>query len=122
MRKQASSITDITFSIVKLIDKANKNTSIYFKINDKLSDFNNDNFKRPVQRISESDTRRETSTDGRQEQHTTKMDESAKSPNFFRDNKSNKPERKYTTTRIKSRNFLSNILYEIFFKFLTTNK
>ena len=65
MRKQASSITDITFSIVKLIDKANKNTSIYFKINDKLSDFNNDNFKRPVKRISESDTRRETSTDGR---------------------------------------------------------
>ena len=41
------------------------------------------------------------------------MDESAKSPNFFCDNKSssNKPEQKYTTTRIKSRNFLSNISY-----------
>ena len=67
MRKQASSITDITFSVVKLIDKAKKNTSIYFKINDELSDFNNDNFKRPVQQISESETRRETDalTDGK---------------------------------------------------------
>ena len=37
------------------------------------------------------------------------MDESAKSPNFFQNNKPS--ERKYTTTRIKSRNFLSNISY-----------
>ena len=34
------------------------------------------------------------------------IDESAKSPNFFQDNKpSEKAERKYTITRIKSRNF-----------------
>ena len=40
-------------------------------------------------------------------------DGSAKSPNFFQDNKaSNKRSvKKYTTTRIKSRNFLSNISY-----------
>ena len=40
-------------------------------------------------------------------------DGSAKSPDFFQDNKpSNKrSEGKYTTTRIKSRNFLSNISY-----------
>ena len=38
-----------------------------------------------------------------------KMDESAKSPDFFHDNKPSKPEQKYTTTRMKSRNFLSNI-------------
>ena len=37
------------------------------------------------------------------------MDESAKSPDFFQNNKPS--ERKYTTTRIKSRNFLSNISY-----------
>ena len=37
-------------------------------------------------------------------------DESAKSLDFFQDNnKSNKPEQKYTKTRIKSRNFLLNI-------------
>ena len=40
------------------------------------------------------------------------MDGSAKSLDFFHDNNnSNKPEQKYTTTRIKSWNFLSNISY-----------
>ena len=40
------------------------------------------------------------------------IDESAKSPDFLRYNKpSEKVERKYATTRIKSRNFLSNISY-----------
>ena len=39
-------------------------------------------------------------------------DGSAKSPNSFQDNNSvKKLYRKYTTTRIKSRNFLSNISY-----------
>ena len=37
------------------------------------------------------------------------IDESAKSQDFFQDNRPF--ERKYTTTRIKSRNFLSNIAY-----------
>ena len=37
------------------------------------------------------------------------MDESAKSQNFFQDINSNG--KKYTTTRIKSRNFISNIAY-----------
>ena len=37
------------------------------------------------------------------------MDESAKSQDFFQDN--NAISTKYTTTRIKSRNFLSNIAY-----------
>ena len=67
VRKQASTISDITFSIVKLIDKTNKNTNIYFEINNELSDFNNDNFKRPVQRISEGDNRGDTCTNGKQQ-------------------------------------------------------
>ena len=37
------------------------------------------------------------------------MDESVKSPNFFQNNKPS--ERRYMKTRIKSRNFLSNISY-----------
>ena len=37
------------------------------------------------------------------------MDESAKSQDFFQDN--NTLGKRYTTTRIKSRNFLSNIAY-----------
>ena len=72
VRKQTSTIGDITFSIVKIIDKTNKNTSIYFEINDELSDSNNDSFKRPVQPISEGGTRRETSADGRHERRTTR--------------------------------------------------
>ena len=41
------------------------------------------------------------------------IDKSAKSSDFFRYNKpSEKVERKYTTTRIKSRNFLSNISHD----------
>ena len=38
------------------------------------------------------------------------IDESAKSQDFFQSNK-NRIERKYTTRRIKSRNFLSHIAY-----------
>ena len=113
VRKQTSTIGDITFSIVKIIDKTNKNTSIYLEINDELSDFNNGSFKRPVQWISEGETRKETSADGRQERNTTRSNERiSKKPNFFHDNNdSNKLERKYTATRIKSRNFVSNISY-----------
>ena len=40
----------------------------------------------------------------------TMIDESAKSQDFFQNNK-DKEERKYTTTRITSRNFLQNIAY-----------
>ena len=72
VRKQTPTIRDITFSIMQLIDKASKNSSIYFEINDKLSDFNNDNLKQPIQRINESDTRGETSTDRQQERHTAR--------------------------------------------------
>ena len=75
MRKEISTISDITFSIVKLIDKTNKNTNKYFEINDELSNFNNDNFKQPVQQIREGDSRRETSTNRKkqqQERHTTR--------------------------------------------------
>ena len=44
--------------------------------------------------------------------HQEMTDGSAKICNFFHDNKSPENiERKYTTTRIKSRNFLSNISY-----------
>ena len=52
--------------------------------------------------------------------HLQVMDKSAKSPDFFHENNSNKPERKYTTTRIKSRNFLLNIPYVGINKTFTT--
>ena len=48
-----------------------------------------------------------------QEQHATRSNgRISKKPRFFHDNNNfDKPERKYTTSRIKSRNFLSNISY-----------
>ena len=62
VRKQASPTSEIIFSIVNHIDKTNRNDNICFEINDRLIDFKNDNiqYKRPNQRVSESDTDRET--------------------------------------------------------------
>ena len=50
MRKQTSSTTEIIFSIVNIIDKTNRNNTIYSDINDELSDFKNGNvlYKRSV--------------------------------------------------------------------------
>ena len=56
------------------------------------------------EQIIKTETEQQTNDDNIQD-----MDESAKSQYFFQDN--NAIRRKYTTTRIKSRNFLSNIAY-----------
>ena len=100
------------FSIVNLIDKTNRNDNIYFEINDGLSDFNNDNvqYKQPIQVVSESYIVGTTSTERKQRQYTTRNDRWVSiKPRFFQNNKPS--ERKHKTTRIKSRNFLSNISY-----------
>ena len=75
VRKQTTT-NKIIFSIVNLIDKTNRNNNIYFEINDELSDFNNDNvqYKRPIQRVSESDIVGITSTDRKKRQYTTRND------------------------------------------------
>lgn len=58
MRKETSPTGGIIFSVVKIIDKTNKNNNIHFEVNDELSDFKNDNgqYKRTIQRVSEIDT------------------------------------------------------------------
>ena len=73
MRKQTTT-SKIIFSIVNLIDKTNRNDNIYFEINDELSDFNKDNvqYKRPIQRVSESDIVGITRTDRKKRQNTTR--------------------------------------------------
>ena len=85
MRKQTSSISEIIFSIDKVIDKANRNNNIYFEINDELSDFKNDNvqYRRQVQRISEGDTVRETSTAGKDRQQHRNDRRVSKKPRFL---------------------------------------
>ena len=117
VREQTPSTGDITFSILKLIGKTNKDNNIYFEINDELSDFNNaalnDQFNELVKvTLEEKKVLTENDKDLNNVQMEV-MDESAKSPDFFQGNKTstNKPSRNYTTTRIKSRNFLSNISY-----------
>ena len=113
VRKQTPTTNKIIFSIVNLIDKTNKNDNIYLDISDELSDFNNDNvhindqFNELVKvALSEQQALTENSDSIQQEM----IDESAKSPDFFQNNKPS--EGKYTTTRIKSINFLSNISYD----------
>ena len=68
VKKQTLTFSDITFSIVKVIDKANKNTNIYSEINDEVSDFSNDGNKQTVQRISESNISGVTTTDRKRQQ------------------------------------------------------
>ena len=75
VRKQVSPTSEIIFSIVNLIDKTNRNNDIYFEINNKLSDFNNDNVqsKWSVRQLSESNISRTTDTD-KNRQHTARND------------------------------------------------
>ena len=110
VRKQTSQANEIIFSIVNLFDKTNRNNNIYSEINDELSEFNKDNvqYKQPIQLLSEGDmSEQETENSSNIQQEV--MDESAKSTDFFQNNKPS--ERRYTTTRMKSKNFLSNISY-----------
>ena len=67
MRKETSPTGGIIFSVVKIINKTNKNNNIHFEVNDELSDFKNDNvqYKRTIQRVSEIDTNKKTDTGGK---------------------------------------------------------
>ena len=62
MRKQTSTGDKIIFSVVKIIDKTNRNDAIYMDISDELDEFNNDivQFEQSVWGISENSTERET--------------------------------------------------------------
>ena len=74
------------FSIIKRIDKTNRNDNIYFEINDELNNFNNSNIqcKQPIRQVSGSSTIRETNTDRKQQQHTTRNDgQVSKKPRFL---------------------------------------
>ena len=68
MRKQTSTSSKIIFSIVNLIDKTNRTDNIHFEIINELSDFNNYNvqYKKPIERVSESDIVETASTDRKQ--------------------------------------------------------
>ena len=63
IRQETSSLSEINFSIVKVIDNTNRHHNIYSEISDGLSDFKNDNVQQTIQRISESDSTRVTTTE-----------------------------------------------------------
>ena len=78
---------------MQLIDKASKNSSIYFEINDKLSDFNNDNLNQFNELMKVTLEEKQALTDNKNDIQQDVMDESAKKSNFFHDyNKPNNPE------------------------------
>ena len=62
MRKQTSTGDKIIFSVIKIIDKTNRNDAIYTDISDELDEFNYDivQFEQSVWGISENSTGRET--------------------------------------------------------------
>ena len=72
VRKETSFASEITFAIVKVIDKTNRNDTIYSEISDELNDFKNDIVQRTIQQTSESDTVRKTTDRKRpnRRQHT----------------------------------------------------
>ena len=56
VRKETSFGTEINFSIDKVIDKTNRNDTIYSEISVESSDFKNGIVQRTIQRTSKSDT------------------------------------------------------------------
>ena len=59
-REQTSQTSEIKFSIVKVIDKTNKNKVIYSATVDEINSLNNGNIQSKLERISESDMSRTT--------------------------------------------------------------
>ena len=59
-REQTSQTSEIKFSIVKVIDKTDKNNVIYSATVDEINSLNNGNIQSKLERISESDMSRTT--------------------------------------------------------------
>ena len=122
LRKQQTAADKIIFPIEHLIDKSNKKGNIYFEIYDELHNLTmmcyslNQELEELVKvTLAEKqlilDNNTTTTNNNKNEKIEDMIDGSSKSPNLFQDNKSSVKtfERKYTTTCIKLRNFLSNI-------------
>ena len=60
--RKKTSPSKINFSIVKVTDNVNKNDSINFDTDDELSGFKNDIVQQTIQRVSESNTARKTTS------------------------------------------------------------
>ena len=83
VRQETSSLSEINFSIVKVIDNSNKDDNIYSEISDELSDFKNDDVQRTIQRISESNTVRKTTKRPDRRREFTNNGRVSKKPRFL---------------------------------------
>ena len=89
LRKQTLTVGKIIFSVENLIDRSNKKEDIYFKINDKLNEFNNDvvQFEPRIRQVSEGDGSRETVNIRLKKQSSNNENENkedmTESPDFF---------------------------------------
>ena len=108
-RQQTSQEGEIKFSFAKVIDNTNRAKVIYSEVRDELSNLKNDNIQSKIQWASESNTVRTTTVTRRDRHQRVYTGDGRISKNLFQDN--NAIAKKYLTTRIKSRNFLSNIAY-----------
>ena len=64
MRQQTSQASEINVSIVEVIDNIDRNNGIYSEVGDELSNLKNDNIQPTIQRTSESNTLRMTTSTG----------------------------------------------------------
>ena len=64
VRRETLYPSEINFSIVEVIDSTNRQDGIYSDISSELSNFKDDNIQQTVQKISKSDTCRETTSRG----------------------------------------------------------
>ena len=83
VRQEASSLREINFSIVRVIDNSNRDDNIYSEISDELSDFKNDDVQRTIQRVSESNTVRETTKRPDRRREFTNNGQVSKKPRFL---------------------------------------
>ena len=83
--KKETSVIEIFFSIVSLIDKLNRFEDLYYKLGDELREFDDERVqpKSRVRKLSEADNRRSTDDSDRRKKQRNKHERISKKPRFL---------------------------------------
>ena len=83
--KKETSVIEIFFSIVSLIDKLNRFEDLYYKLGDELREFDDERVqpKSRVRELSEADNRRPTDDSDRRKKQRNKHERISKKPRFL---------------------------------------
>ena len=83
--KKETSVIEIFFSIVSLIDKLNRFEDLYYKLGDELREFDDERVqpKSRVRKLSEADNRRPTDDSDRRKKQRNKHERISKKPRFL---------------------------------------